>query len=327
MGQILVGLLDCTTGVLNTGATKCPFDPKNFEGVIAVPAGTIFTKAQILDFQNTLIGMIEADDPADRAYPIQKFDGMENISSEATYRDRPYGQRYKNRDGQYGFKFMYTEGGMGLHSKLKSFEGKHDQYDFIFVDRKNRGFMGWTSDGVNFRPFTISMFDALNITFDNGSDGTEYAVSIFLDDADQINRYARLLQMPTGVDVIRDFKGLYDIEPIVYSETMSSLGVATFRFTIGGGTTDLYADYSAILADKDNWTAKNKETGAAITITTGSAAVTAGVGLITLDLDSADSDFPATAGDLIELTLGPTSTLKTEGMVGFAGVTFDVERA
>lgn len=327
MAQTLVGIVDCTTGVLNTGATKCPFDPKNFEGIIEIPAGTVFTQAQILDFQNTLIGMIENDSASLRAYPIQRFDGMENISSEATYRDRPYGQRYKVRDGQYGFKFMYTEGGMGLHSKIKSFEGKHDQYDVIFVDRKNRGFMGWTSDGINFRGFSKSMIDVHNVTFDDGTNGTEYAVSLFLDDADQINKHARLLQMPAGVDVIRDFKGLYDIEPIIHSGTMSSVGVGTYRFTIGGGSTDLYADYGTIIDTAALWTATNKETGAAITITTVSSGVTNGIGLITIDLDSADTDFPSTAGDLIELSFGPVSALKAAGMVGFGSCTFTVARA
>lgn len=318
MAQTLVGVIDCTTGVLNTGVTKCPFDPKNFEGVILVPAGTSYTQSQILDFQNTLIGQIENDSTSLRAYPIQRFDGMENISSEATYRDRPYGQRYKIRDGQYGFKFMYTEGGMGLHSKLKSFEGKHDQFDVLFVDRKNRGFMGWTSDGINLKGFTMSMVDVHNVTFDDGSNGTEYAVSLFLDDADQINKNARLLQVAAGVDVIRDFKGLYDIEPIIHSGTMTSVGVGTYRFTIGGGSTDLYADYAGIIDTAALWTARNNETGAAITISTVSSAVTNGIGLITIDLDSADTDFPSAAGDLIELTFGPTSAIKAAGMVGFA---------
>lgn len=327
MGQTLVGIVDSTTGVLNTGATKSPFDPKNFEGVVLLPAGTSYTLAQIVDFQNTLTGQIENDSASLRAYPIQRFDGMENISSEASYRDRQYGQRYKNRDGQYGFKFMYIEGGMGLHSKLKSFEGKHDQFDVIFVDRKNKGFMGWTSDGINLKGFTLSMIDVHNVTFDNGSDGTEYAVSLFLDDADQINKHARLLQMPTGVDVIRDFKGLYEIEPIVHSGTMSSVGVGTYRFTIGGGTTDLYADYGTIIDTASLWAATNKETGAAITITSVSSGVTNGIGLITIDLDSADADFPSTAGDLIELTFGPVSALKAAGMVGFGSCTFTVARA
>lgn len=327
MSQILVGILDCTTGVLNTGATKCPFVPKNFEGVIALPAGTTFSKAQILDFQNTLTGLIENDSAASRAYPIQRFDGMESLSTEATYRERPYGERYKNRDGKYGFKFMYTEGGMGLHAKIKSFEGKHDQYDFLFVDRKNRGFMGWTSDGVNFKGYTMSMIDAYNVLFDNGTDGTEFAIGLMLDDPDQINLHARLLQMPVGVDVIRDFKGLYDIEPIVYSGTVSSSGVIDLRFSIGGGTTDLYADYGSIIDTASLWTAKNKETGAAITITTVSSAVANGVGLVTVDLDSSDTDFPASAGDLIEFTFGPVSALKNAGMVGFAECTFTAARA
>lgn len=307
-----VNIINCGTSVSNTGVTNCSYDPANFEGVILLPKGKTLTKSEVAAINATITALIENDNKALRAYPIQRFEGCELKNTESTYRESGYGVSSKTRQGKYGFVFEYRDGATGLHKQLSSFDGKQGEFDAIFMDAKNNGLAGMSKDGVTFKGFTLDRIDIPNVMFNNGTDPTLYHIDLGLAYPEEVNNFISFIPMPDDIDVM-DYVGLQNINMVVDTELAAvTAGTLNLKFMAGG--VDLYDTYNAQLDTASLYTATNAATGAAITITSVTA-VPATKSFAVL-LDTTDTDYPAVGGRA-KIYFGDVSDISTAGMPGY----------
>lgn len=314
----------CVKGVKNVRSTPCNYDPKNYEMAIFWKKGKVWTHAELLAIKASLTAAAKADAKADRIYPIKRFIDIEDKSTEATYKEYPNGMKKKIRDGKYGWKFTYVEGGLSLHTKIKSFDGLQDAYDMAFVDTKNNGLVMTSTDGMTASGFDLSMIDVPNYKQAGFSDPSEYYLEVGLENSDQLNKYPIFVPFPEDYNPLQELNGLFDLEISVHT-AMTSGGLVKLKLTTGNRAIDLYDDYSAILDDATIYSASNAATGAAITVT--SITAVPGTKTFNVQLDSSDTDFPATAGSLIKINIGDVSDIETAGAPGYGEAEIVTPRA
>jgi hypothetical protein len=104
----------------------------------------------------------------------------------------------------------------------------------------------------------------------------------------------------------------------------SAAGVFNIRVLTGCDYGNLYSLYSTELAATAMWVVKNKETGAAITLT--SVAADPNTESFTITASSADTDYPDTATDLLTVSLVDPPTLDAADVSGFESNIIDVQR-
>jgi len=305
----------CVKSVKNTRATACNFDPKNIEMGIFLPKGTVLTHSQLQAIKATLLAKAKEDDKALRIYPVKRFVDVEDKSTEATYKEYANGTKKKVRDGKYGWKWTYTEGGLSLHTKLHSFDGQQDAFDFALVDTKNNGLIMTSTDGMTAKGFDLSIIDVNNFKMAGFSDPSEYYIEVGLDNSDELNRNPIFVPFPDNFDPLNDLNGLYDLEISVHT-AMDNTGLVALKLTTGNRAVDMYDDYSAVFDDTLLYSVTNAATGGAIAVT--SLTPTPGTKTFDLQLDALDPNFPATAGSLIKIYIGDASDIEAEGAPGYS---------
>lgn len=305
----------CLTGVKNTKPSKCNFTPKDCEKGFLKPKGIKWTHTQLLAIAATLQAQLKEDDKDERIYLIERFVDVEDKSTEATYKDYANGEKVKIRDGKYGYRWTYKNGGVGLHSKFKSFDGLQDSYEWVFLDTKNRGLIVVEDDNLGARGFSLSMIDIPNLKMGTFTDPTEFYFELGFADSDEFNKKMRFVPFADDFDFMNDLTSLYDTEISVHT-AMTSGGLVKLKFTTSNGATDLYDNYHGELDTTSLYTITNANTGAAITLTSATAAPATKT--INLQLDATDTDFPATAGALVKIAFGPVSAIEAAGMPGFS---------
>lgn len=307
-------ILITDTTVKNTGVVGGGYDPKNIEAVILIPAGTVMTHAQMLVKQTTVEAGLANDDPALRWHMIKRFEGCEAKNVDAKYYESPYGDRSKSMNGKYGWRFQYRDGGLGLHTKIYSFDGKQDLFDLFLVDGKNNVLWGVKS-GTGMKGFAINMIDVPNIDVNNGSDPSKYYFEIQLEDERELNKNSRVLQFPDDFNVVSDFDSLIDTEMAV-ATPMDATGLVSLRFTSGNGVKNLGDNFSGTLDDLSLYSASVTNGGADLDVD--SVAWNAATKCVDVQLDATDPDFPASGTD-ITIVFGPApSDIDTAGMPGYS---------
>lgn len=306
-------IMNCTTDVKNVGVVSCGFDPSNIEGNLLLKKGTVITPTQALQYEATFSGLLANDSPSLRAHLIQRFEGCEDKKTEGVYTESPYGIRRKVRNGKYGWRWEYKDGGLGLHTKLATFDNKQNLYDVLLVDTVNNGFWGCAS-GNDLKGFKLALIDVPNFDLNTGSETSKYYWEIMLDDEKEINLRPRFLKLPDNVNVLDVFTSLYDTEMTV-ATAMDATGLVSLRFTAGNGAVNLTDDYSGTLDEPTLYTASVSDTGAGLDID--SVAFNAATGNIDVQLDATDPDFPA-SGANIKIAFGAVSDIETAGMPGYS---------
>jgi len=117
---------------------------------------------------------------------------------------------------------------------------------------------------------------------------------------------------------------LIDTEIVVHT-AMTAGGLVKLQINDGCGATNLADTYSTELATASLYSAENVATGNAITVTTVTYAPATKT--FNVQLDAADTDYPATAGMLIKITIGDVSDLVTAGVLGHAGTSITTPRS
>lgn len=306
--------VNCIKGVKNTRPSKCNFNIKTCEMGIALPTGKAYTHTQLLAITATLLADLKADDKDERIYLVKRFVDCEDKSTESTYKDYPNGERVKIQDGKYGYRYTYKEGGIGQHSKIKSFDGQQDAFDWVFIDTKNRGLVMVSQPNLGAKGFNLSMLDVPNFKMGTFADPTEFYLELGFSDSDEFNKSMVFVPFPDDFDAMNALESLYDLEMSVHT-AMNASGLVKLKFTSSNGAVDHFDQYAGELDTTSLYTITNAATGAAITLT--SATQASATKTINLQLDSTDTDYPATAGALIKIAFGPVSAIETAGMPGF----------
>lgn len=308
-----INALSCDESVKNTGIVDCALLPKVIKGHLLVRAGTILTDAQALAWKATIAGWLAEDEPGQRAHLILNFEGMEPKNTDAVYRETPYGTKTKSRDGKYGRRFEYQDGGLALHTKLKTFDGKQGRYEIFEIDSENNGFHGAKVAG-GMKGYKVDLIDVPNYDQDNGSEPTKFYWEVAFANSNEFNKTPAFLKLPDDVDITEEFSSLIDTELAVVG-SMDATGLVALRFTAGNGAVNLGDDYSGTLDEQTLYTATDLDTGADLDID--SVAWNAATGCIDLQLDATDPDFPATGAN-ISISWGPVSAIDTADMPGYS---------
>lgn len=306
-------IMNCLNTVKNVGVVDCAFDPSNIEGNFLWKRGTVASESDALTYDSYFEGLLKNDNPGLRAHFIKGFEGCEDKNTEGVYTESPYGIRRKVRNGKYGWRWEYKNGGLGMHTKLSTFDNKQGLFDVLLVDPVNNGFWGCKS-GTGLKGFKLALIDVPNMSLNNGQETSKYYWEIMLDDEKEINLTPRFLKLPDDVNVMDFIDSLIDTEMTV-ATAMDATGLVSLKFTAGNGAVNLADDYNGTLDEPTLYTATVSGSGAALDID--SVAYNAATGCIDVQLDATDPDFPAT-GAFIKIAFGPVSDIETNGMPGYS---------
>jgi hypothetical protein len=306
------------------GVVTQSYHPDKFEGVVFVKAGTRLTSAQAVAIKTTMSNLLKHDSAASRAYVLKNFEAMESKNTEATYNTEAYGNMYKSKNGKYGFGFKYKKGGLALHANLSTFDEQQDNYDVIFIDKKNNCLFGTKKSvaGVPyFAGFTMSTLAVQNVSINDGNNDTAYSVQINLQDEDELNLYPAVIKYEKTDRIMDNLVGNIGLELTV--QTAMVAGLVKFKLTVGNGAIDMATDYSALFVTS-LWSAVNA-TGGVITVT--SATFTAATQTWDVQLNAADTDYSTLAsGAPITISIGNNSALVAAGIVGFGDTSIIVNK-
>lgn len=309
MAQRIIDMFDCNQTSSNTGLQKCPFDPKEISGFIAVPKGTKLTPTQQLALETTILEGLNNDNKVLRWYPVQDLWQIEDTSTDSQTETSNYGGVNYLADGKTSFKLQHKQG-ITMHKLYRSaFHLQQDRYDFFFILKKNKALLGWSDSENNFYGFDLEMLAVESWKVPTGTNGTAmYSISIGLSDTTQWNDDISAIKLPDTLPA-SSIKGLQQIELVNATNTFTG-GVATIQ--VLGSTTNLYDIYGSSLIDTSIWKAYNYATGGEITIT--SIALDNDLKGAELTLNTSDSDYPASAGGKILVKFGNVTALIANDM-------------
>jgi hypothetical protein len=257
---------DCSQIIGNTGITPCPYNPKNIIGIMLVPTGTAWTPTQVGVLQTTINAGLVHNTPTSRYFPISKFEDVEDKSEAAVETTTGYGIKKFVRAGKYGWMFKYSNGGMDLHSEISKFTGQADRYDCWLMDGKNNCFIGTSSGANNVKGFSLDTLIAENIKLNTGGADTEYALTIGLEDSDELNLNWRVVTVPTTVPIATTFAGLKPTRLEIVTDLVASSKTVVVR--VWSGATNLYDTYSGQLNAIAVWDIVNNTGGTSISSAT-----------------------------------------------------------
>lgn len=296
---------NCSKNQRNTGLGTCPFNPDLIRYIMAVPKGTTFTAADLADIQTVLQDGFLADAYADRFHLFGAFESIDNQSEDRQQQTLGYGRKVTTRDAQYYFNFQYLDGYMCAHKNNLAFNGRQSEYDWFFIDNAN---VVWGTTTISagltlFKGYDFSEFYEQNFMPKDGSNDTIFMLSVGLANAKQMNQDFHSITLDFN---IADLQRVMDVE-LQQLSAITGTGEVNILLAGGCGADNLVDTYAALVAT-GNFVVQNAQTGAAITITSvTSGGITPGK-YIAFNLDSADTDYPA-SGDFLSIDLAAPSVL------------------
>lgn len=289
-----VNTVTCAADWANTGFGDCAVHTL-FEGLIQVPKDAEFTEAQLGDLVAHINTKVVDNNPLLRFYPWPEFTKMEPGGGEPNKVEQDNGGSITTWENDYVFTGEFYEGGAPLNAALRSRNGQ-DVYFIGFgrgyafgekVNGKYKGFKGKNYWSNAQKPGAFKVESKYSFTFNVST------VSL--------NERLWYVKAP-GID---ELEGLKPLELIpTASPVVSSTGLIIADLKLKGYGNDYLEMYGSAIAAL-TFTAKNTETGGAITVT----GVTLVGGKLNIDLDSADTDYPAVGKQLT--IVGPTVSALT----------------
>lgn len=251
--------ISCATIIGNTGLISCPYDPKNFTGILLVPRGTALTPTNVAALRTYLDAGIVNDTATSRYFPIGIFEDIEDKGTDAVETESGFGVASLVRLGKYRFRWTYTNGGLDLHTELSKFNGKENAFDLFFIDPVENVFVGTASGQNNVKGFSLDTIYAPNIKINTGTTGTKYMFEVGLESEKQFNQNWRVIKVPDTLPILDTFTGLKPTRLEVVTELVASTKVVVVR--VWSGNTNLYDTYLTQLATTNLWDAFNNATG------------------------------------------------------------------
>lgn len=331
--SVFSNIITCNTANSNTGVPQCSFDFGLIEKVILVPKGTKFTQTEVQSLYTKLSGMAQgtayaypytaAGSEQSRAYPIGKFIGIEDKSSETTINTTNYGSVVLGKKGQFHYVFEYKNGGMNYDVMLNTFESDQTAYDCLLLDKAKNAVIGTTPDyntsGYVLQGLSLDLIYCPLPKISTGSEATKHYLGLVFTDANELLQSMAYFALPTSQRV-GNIVGLRNFEMTTMGVTTPATGGGTtlkIRVTTDGGAVDLTATYgSAIAALYANFTVAKTSDGGATTyaISAGAYAPT------TQTINFTIATLPATGTELI--ITSPTIAQLTSTVPGFGNSTY-----
>lgn len=302
---------ELTSGVRygNTGAPDVSYDLDKIKYALLVPKDSQITRTNLAAIKTFLKELVIKDDRNLRGQSIGPFVTIEDVSTETTRETSGYGFQRVISEGRYGWNLTFWKGAKDLHTALRKFNNRQDDFDVLLIDETNVliGTRVFDTTGKEaMKGFSISQIWTDKMTMNDGSAGTKYMFSIMLDSVTELND--DIFVMELGFNYGAEVKSLVD----VHLSDVTPTGAASGVYTIAprAGKQNLVAVYPTVLNSTALWTAKRADTSAAVTVA--SAAATAGVGFqLTLTVTGIPS------GTAIYITGVAPSGLAAAGVKGF----------
>lgn len=259
---------NCSVVWGNTGITPCPYHPKEIEGFMLVPKGTVWTTTQVAALQTTINSGIAADLPTSRYYPITRFESIEDKGTDAVETETSYGVAKFVRNGKYRWRGMYSNGALDMHSELSKFNGLQDTFD-VFIILKGNVFLGTASGDTSVKGYSLDTLYAPNIKVNTGGEDTMYAFEIGLEDEAQLNKYFRAITVPDTIPIVDTFRGLKPTRIEVVTHISAASDLVSVR--VWSGSTNLYDAYNGDIDVTTIWSLVNHTVGTTTAATVATA--------------------------------------------------------
>lgn len=311
----MINQFTCAAFGANTGTDECSFDPGKILGFFLVGPSFAISEADTAS-DETLLAKLQLATletlKANRLFPVHGLLDVADNSAEAAQQTFGYGAVVNTNNGTYNWSFPFIKGGICLLKALQQFNGADIRP--IFYDDNNT-LIGWKS-GAFLKGIPLIQFFAPKWNIATGAAVTGKNVT-FSFDPKYINQQLGFYKFSDDVSM-DSVEGLRNIK--LYQSGTQAKPVYKVKASAGCSNVDLYTQYSSVLAAAGLWVAKNKATGALITVT--SVAVDANISGWTVTLDSADADYPAVG--TIELSLTTPTLLKAAGVVGYESLILNI---
>ena len=305
----VLNITNCADDNKNTGFGTCTLDFGAIVGAFIMSRDLEFTEAQLADLRDTL-DEASTDDKPNRIYPIHGFEAITDNTEDPTFQTMASGRAVFIKEGNYNWIFQFIDGGLCLSNKMRSFN--NGNWAALFYDQKGNLFGYKTQNGVGADVIKGVPLDTI-YTFpwkaNDFSNVTMYRTQ-FSFKPSYVNEQIGFVQADFNLSEV---KGVKDVGLTVTAPLTA--GVVGVNANVSCGGDDLHATYSTELAVVGAWVAKNKATGALITVT---SVVSNATGW-TVTLDTVDVDYP-TAGGQLTLSLASASVLAGLNVEGFEGI-------
>lgn len=305
----VLNITNCADDNKNTGFGTCTLDFGAIVGAFILPRDVAFTDAKLADLRDTLDDAAVEDRP-ERIYPFHGFEAITDNTEDPTFQTMASGRAVFIKEGNYNWIMQFIDGGLCLSNKLRSFN--NGNWSALFYDQKNNLFGYKTTNDLGEDVLKGVPLDTI-YTFpwkaNDFTNVTQYRTQ-FSFKPSYVNEQIGFVQADFPLSEV---KGVKDVGLVVTAPlTAGVVGVDAF---VSCGGDDMHAQYDTELAVVGAWVAKNKATGAPITITT----VVSNATGWTITLNTADPDYPS-IGNQLTLSLASASVLSGLSVVGYEGL-------
>lgn len=295
----------CLSESANTGFGECVIDVKNIVGMILTPPNTEIAEEDIEDLGAYLNDKVNADDPAERFYPVHDFEEIANNTEDVQIQTLGYGGKAVTREGDYDFTLRFLRGAMCLHKSLRKFNGVLKD---IFLIDANGLLLGSAVNG-KLRSIPLTLLYVPPFGLNDGSATANYGIRVSFKPS-HINENLGFVDTQNLGLVLSTFKGLMNL--VLQPLAVSAFPVVTIRVVTGCDIRNIFDTYSDELAAPEMWNAYLKD-GTELTITSVTANDGAKAFTVTVT-DGEDNNFTE-----FYLELASPTALNTAGVVGFEG--------
>jgi len=258
----IVGDVSCTSKFGNVGEPSCGIKIDHLVGFILTYGNFEIPNASLTDFDTTL-AYLQASTLANgngRTFYIPKIFGNEDSTPAADIKKSGYGFNIKQDEKSHEFTIEFENKGIKFHKNLRKFRERKDMR-VLWIDTQ---FIGGLRTSTGLRGFECTFMANQVKVGVLGGDPTKYTGNLQLEDPSALEDKLSTILFPEDFDLSEEMGGILDVELF----GTGGAGTATIGARTEISRTDLYADYSTLLADTDAWKAIVKSTGATATITT-----------------------------------------------------------
>lgn len=294
----MLNTLDCAKAFANTGVGECDLIPSNIVGMFIVPPS--FKIGKDADILETLREAAEADNQADRIFPVHNFVGVDDNTGDLNEETLGYGGVAVLSEGKYDLTFRIGTGGLCLQKRLRRYNVTKPRV--LLIDANGMIFGQMTGQDLTGIPLELFFARALQIS-DGNSASTAFRVRIMFDPKYLNDNFGFINSSASGF-MPSEIVGLQDLTIRDAGSSSSALKVTV---QTGCGTENALDVFATELSDDSLWDVTNADNGSPVTLS--SVSIAAGVATLTI-----------TGGaPRVKVNLVPISQLVAAGVVGYEG--------
>jgi hypothetical protein len=249
-------------------------DIGTMKGIVFVPKGwSAAVTADLTDeaIRTAILAALNAslvnDNPLLRAIFVGEFVNFEDKSEAAGMQSHNYGVQEKTNRGKYRHEYGYRNGGLAFHCAVKTFDELQNSYDMIYINGDSKTLVGANkyTDGVltAFQGITLDFIDAQDQKVGDYTNKAMYKLGLHIADGAQLNEECFIVNM--GQNMVKYCKD-NSVIGVELTGTMTGTRICKVRAITEIGNVNLGDVFGDDLSDATLWVAKNKTSGAAITI-------------------------------------------------------------